>query len=69
MKWGEMAVNPQQHMHQTVHTINKKSNSRCTVKEGHDANNLGITQSWSITYTNLFLSKYAEGVIAFQWSG
>jgi hypothetical protein len=32
IKWGEMVVNPQQHMHQSVHTINKKSNSRFTVK-------------------------------------
>jgi hypothetical protein len=28
MKWGEMVVNPQQHMNEAVHTINKKSNSR-----------------------------------------
>jgi hypothetical protein len=25
-KWGEMVVNPQQHMHQAVHKINKKPN-------------------------------------------
>jgi hypothetical protein len=45
MKWGEMVVNPQQHMHQAVHTINKKSNSRFTVKEGHDAKNPDTTQN------------------------
>jgi hypothetical protein len=33
IKWVYMDVNPQQHMHQAVHTINKKSNSRFTVKE------------------------------------
>jgi hypothetical protein len=43
MKWGEMVVNHQQHMHQAVYTINKKSNSRFTVKEGHDTNNLDAT--------------------------
>jgi hypothetical protein len=66
MKWGEMVVNPQQHMYQAVHTISKNSNSRFTVKEGHDANNLDATQNWSATKTNLFMSKYAEGMIAFQ---
>jgi hypothetical protein len=66
MKWGEMVVNTQQHMHQAVHTINKKSNSRLTVKEGHDANNLGAIQNWSATKTNLFISKYAERMIDFQ---
>jgi hypothetical protein len=45
MQWGEMVVNPQQHMHQAVHTINKKSNSRFIVKEGHDAKNLDATQN------------------------
>jgi hypothetical protein len=45
MKWGEMVVNPQQHMHETVHTINKNSNSRFTLKEGHDANNVDATQN------------------------
>jgi hypothetical protein len=45
MKWGEMVVNPQQHMHQTVHTLNKTSNSRFTVEEGHDAKNLKATQN------------------------
>jgi hypothetical protein len=68
MKWGEMVVNPQQHMYQVVHTINKKSNSIFTVKEGHDANNIDITQNWSTTKTNLFISKHAEGMIAFQWN-
>jgi hypothetical protein len=68
MKWGEMVVNPQQHMHQAVHTINKKSNSRFTGKEGHDAKTLDATQNWSATKTNLFISKYAEGMIAFQWN-
>jgi hypothetical protein len=68
MKWGEMVVNPQQHMHQAVHTINKKSNSRFTVMEGHDAKNLNATQIWSTTKTNLFISKYAEGVTDFQWN-
>jgi hypothetical protein len=63
MKWGEMVVNHQQHMHQTVHTINKKSNSRFTVKEGHDANNLDATQNWSITNNNESVSTYSEGVI------
>jgi hypothetical protein len=68
MKWGYMVVNPQQHMHQAVHTINKKSNSRFTVKDGHDAKNLGATQNGSATKTNLFISKYTEGMIAFQWN-
>jgi hypothetical protein len=68
MKWGVMVANPQQHMYQEVHTINKKSNSRFTVKEGHAAKNLDVTQKWSATKTNLFISKYAEGVIAFQWN-
>jgi hypothetical protein len=68
MNWGEMVVNPQQHMHQAVHTINKKSNWRFTLKEGRDANNLDATQNWSATKTNEFISKYAEGVIAFQWN-
>jgi hypothetical protein len=74
MKWGEMVVNPQQHMHNTLHTLhtlhtlNKKYNSRFTVKEGHHANNLDATQNWSITNTNEFASKYTEGVISFQWS-
>jgi hypothetical protein len=45
MMRGEMVLNPQQHMHQSVHTINKKSNSRSTVKEGHDAKNLDATQN------------------------
>jgi hypothetical protein len=67
-KWGEMVVNPQQHMHQAVHTINKKSNSIFTVKEGHDAKNIDATQNWSATKTNLFISKYTEGMIAFQWN-
>jgi hypothetical protein len=43
MKWGEMVMNPQQHMHQAVHTINNTYNSRFTVKEGSDANNLDTT--------------------------
>jgi hypothetical protein len=68
IKWGEMVVNPQQHMHQAVHTINKKFNSRFTVKEGHDAKNLDATQNWSATKANEFISKCAEGMIAFQWS-
>jgi hypothetical protein len=68
MKWGEMEVNPQQNMHQTVHTINKKPNSRLIVKEGHDAKNLDATQNWSVTNTNKFVTKYAEGMISFQWS-
>jgi hypothetical protein len=63
-----MVVNPQQHMHQTVHTINNKSNSRFTVKEGHGAYNLDATQNWSIANSNEFVSKYTEGVIAFQCS-
>jgi hypothetical protein len=45
MKWGDFFVNLQQHIHQAVYTINKKSNSRFTVKEGHDANSLGSTQN------------------------
>jgi hypothetical protein len=45
MKWGEMVVNPQQHMYQTVHTINKNSNSRFTVKEFRGATNLDATQN------------------------
>jgi hypothetical protein len=57
MKWGDRAV----------HTINKKSNSRFTVKEGHDAKNLDATQHWS-SKKNLFISKYAEGMIALQWN-
>jgi hypothetical protein len=68
MKWGEMVVDPQQHIYQAVHTINKKSNLRFTEKEGQDANNLDATQNWSATKTNLLISKYAEGVIAFQWN-
>jgi hypothetical protein len=68
MKWGEMVVNPQQHLHQAVHTINKKSNSRLTVKEGHDAKNFDATQNWSAIKTDLFISKYTEGMIAFQWN-
>jgi hypothetical protein len=66
MKWVEMVLNLQQHMHQTVHTINKKYNSRFTVKEGHDAKNLDATHNWSITNNNDFISKYAEGMISFQ---
>jgi hypothetical protein len=65
--WEEMVVNTQQHINQAVHTINKKSNSRCTVKEGHDAKNIGATKNWSTTKTKLCMSKYAEGIIAFQW--
>jgi hypothetical protein len=61
-------VNHQQHMNKTVHTINKKSNSKFTLQEGHDTNNLDATQNWSLTKTNEFISKYAEGVIAFQWN-
>jgi hypothetical protein len=68
MKWGEMVMNPQHHMHQTVYTINKKSNSRLTVKEGHDAKNLDVNQNWSVINTNEFVSKYEAGVISFQWS-
>jgi hypothetical protein len=68
MKWGDMVVNPQQRMYQAVHTINKNPNSRLTSKEGHDAKNLDATQHWSATKTNLFIYKYAEGVIAFQWN-
>jgi hypothetical protein len=68
MKWGEMVVNPQQHMHQAIHPLNKKSNSRFTVKEGHDAKNLNATQNWSATKTDEFISKYADGMIAFQWN-
>jgi hypothetical protein len=68
MKWVEMVASPQKHMHQAVHTKNKKSNSRFTVKEGHDAKNLDATQNWSATKTNEFISKYAEGMITFQWN-
>jgi hypothetical protein len=57
MNWGEMVVNPQQHLHKTVHTINKKSNSRFIVKEGHNAKNVDAPQNWSITKTNQFVSK------------
>ena len=67
MKWGEMVVNPQQHMHKTADTINKKSNSRFAMKEGHDAKALNATQMWSLTATNQLVSKYAEGMISFQW--
>jgi hypothetical protein len=63
-----MVVNHQQHMHQTVHTINKKLNSRFTVKEVHYTNNLDASHSWYVTNTNEFVSKYAEGIIAFQWN-
>jgi hypothetical protein len=56
-----MVVNPQQHMHQTVHTINKKSDSIFTLEEGHYANNVDATQNWSVTSTHQFISKYAEG--------
>jgi hypothetical protein len=68
MKWGEIVVNPQKYMHHAVHIINKKSNPRFTVKEGHDSNNLDATQNWSVTKTNKFISKYAEGMIASQWN-
>jgi hypothetical protein len=68
MKWGEMVVNPQQHMHQAVHTINKKSNSRFTVKEGNGAKNLDATQNWSTTKTNEFIYKYTEGMITLHWN-
>jgi hypothetical protein len=68
MKWGDIVVNPKQHMHQAVHTINKKSNSIFTTKEGHDAKNLDTTQNWSTTKTNEFISKYAERMITFQWN-
>jgi hypothetical protein len=68
MKWGEMVVNHQKQMHQAVQTINKRSNSIFTVKEGRDAKNLEATQNWSATKTNEFISKYAEGMIAFQWN-
>jgi hypothetical protein len=68
MKLGEMVVNTHQHMHKTVHTINRKSNSRFTVKEGHDDKNLVETHNWSNTNTNEFVSKYAEGMISIQWS-
>jgi hypothetical protein len=61
-----MIVNPQQHVYQAVHTINKKSNSRFTVKEGRDADNLDATQNWSTTKTTEFISKYTEGMIAFE---
>jgi hypothetical protein len=61
MKWGDIVVNPQQNMHQTVHTINKNSNSRFTVNVGHSAKNFDATQNWSITNTNEFVSTYAEG--------
>jgi hypothetical protein len=55
--WGEMVVNPKQHMHQTVHTIDKNSNSRCTVKEGHDAKNLDATKNGlPLKQTCLFLN-------------
>jgi hypothetical protein len=53
-------------MHQAVQKINKKSNSRFKVKEGHDAKNLDATQNWSTTKINKFISKYAEGLIAFK---
>jgi hypothetical protein len=60
MKWGEMVVNPQQHLHQALHTINNKSSkSRFTVKEGHNATNMDATQKWSVTKINEFVSKYA----------
>jgi hypothetical protein len=68
MKWGEMVVNPQQHMQQIVHTINRKFNSRFTMKEGHNANNLDATHNWYVTNNNEFISKYAEGMTSFQWS-
>jgi hypothetical protein len=55
-------------MHQAVHTIKKKSTSIFTVKEGHDVKNIDATQNWSTTKTNEFISKYAEGMIAFQWN-
>jgi hypothetical protein len=55
-------------MHQSFYTINKMSNSRFTVKEGHDANNLDATHNWSATKTHLFISKYVEGMIPSQWN-
>jgi hypothetical protein len=63
-----LTVNPQQRMHQTGHTINTKYNSRFTVKEGRDANNLDATHNWSITNNNECVSKDAEGMISFQCS-
>jgi hypothetical protein len=63
-----MVVNPQQHMHKTLHTIYNKSNPRFTMKEGYNAKNLDAAQNWSVTKTNEFISKYAEGVITFQWN-
>jgi hypothetical protein len=63
-----MVANPQQYMHQTIHTINKKSDSRLTVKEGRDAKSLDATQNWSICNTNEFVSTYVDGMISFQWS-
>jgi hypothetical protein len=38
------------------------------VKESHNAKNLDTTQNRSATKTNLFISKYAEGMIAFRWN-
>jgi hypothetical protein len=66
MHQGEMVVNPQEYIHQTEHTINKKPNSSFTVKEVHNAKNLDATQNWSATKTNGFISKYTEWIIAFQ---
>jgi hypothetical protein len=63
-----MVMNSQQNMHQAFYTINKKYNSRFTVKDGHDAKNINATQNWSTTKTNEFISRYAEGMIASQWS-
>jgi hypothetical protein len=68
IKWGEMVVNPQQDMHQSVNTINKNSNLIFIVKEGHDVKNLDATQNWLTTKINKFISKYTEGMIAFQWN-
>jgi hypothetical protein len=56
-----MVVNYQKLVHQTVHKINKKSSSRLTVNEGHDAKNLDATHNWSITNNNEFVSKHTEG--------
>jgi hypothetical protein len=55
-------------MYQIIHTINKKSNSRFTMNEGHDATHLDVAQNWSVTNTNEFVSKYTEGMISFKWS-
>jgi hypothetical protein len=68
MKWGEMVVNLQKHMHQAVHTINKKSNSRFTVRKAMVQRILTPHKIGPTPKQIEFISKYAERMISFQWN-